>query len=162
MIDAGNYPSEALLAMNSKPPNPDGTKGHTLEGSDTMAATLWRAYLSDIGYPTGLMDERLKAGKTYMVPCQSPMTFDPRWKPPRVSDIRRPRMASEMTLAEREALVARVVNSATFRPKAHGRYAQEDARTEERLPPVARELTDAERDSMARLLNHQPMKEAAE
>ena len=137
--------------MKARPPGPDGSLGFTLQ-ADTMEARLWFSYLSAIGRPTGLMMERLRAGKGYMVPTQTPMEFDRGWKPPRLLDVSFDEGPSEMSVAEREAIVARVVSTATFRPKVHGRYAQEDTRIEERSAPVARDLTAGERESMARLL----------
>lgn len=51
------------------------------------------------------MLERLRAGKTYWVPTQMPQEFDPSWRVPRLSDVKRHKLSSEMTETERaEAL----------------------------------------------------------
>lgn len=47
------------------------------------------------------MLERLRAGKTYWTPTQMPQEFDPSWRVPRLSDVKRNKLSSEMSEAER-------------------------------------------------------------
>ena len=92
--------------MKARPPNTGGSLGFTLQ-ADTMETRLWFSYLKAIGYSTGLMMERLRAGKGYMVPTQTPMEFDRGWKPLRVSDIKRDKLSSELSEHERERAIYR-------------------------------------------------------
>lgn len=133
---------------------------HTLTGFDT-SARLWMAYYRAKGMPTAFMEERLRAGKAYTVPCQRPADFDPEARISAANMPRPGRMSSDMRLEEREALVARATAGMTFKPQRTGRYAQEDARVEERKMPEPRDLTEAEADSMRRMLDRRKDADAA-
>ena len=128
-----------------------GGEGHTLTGFD-MSARLWIAYYRALGMSTAVMEERLRAGRPYTVPCQRPADFDPDTRITAAHMPRPERMAADMTPAERDALVTKAVKASAMPGKPGGRYAQEDARLEQRPLPQARDLTEAEADSMRRLL----------
>jgi hypothetical protein len=158
-IEGNKVVGEAILYMRSRPPNPDGTIGFMVR-PEMREWQAWEAYFETNGMHRRLSLMRQQGKSGFMVPAQVPTMFDPSWRyQPTQRDT--PRTASEMSVAEREAIVARVISSATFRPKVHGRYAQEDARIDQPSPPVARELTDVERESMARLMRAR-YREAAE
>lgn len=99
-ITATNYLQEALICAKSNPPNADGTFGCELK-PETLAARLWQAYFTHRQIPHGYMLERLRAGKTYWTPTQMPQEFDPSWRVPRLSDVKRNKLSSEMSEAER-------------------------------------------------------------
>jgi len=106
-INATNYLQEALITAKSRPPNPDGTIGYeVLPGS--LAARLWEAYFNHRHIPHGVMMERLRAGKSYWVACQQPQDFDPAWRVPRLSDVKRNKLSSEMSEAERAEVLYRL------------------------------------------------------
>lgn len=94
--------------MKGKPPNPDGSLGFTLSDEDSIPARLWNAYFESIRYPAGLMCERLRAGKGYMVPTQTPQEFDRGWRVPRLSQLPRPKTSSQMTPEERQRVINRL------------------------------------------------------
>jgi hypothetical protein len=133
--------------------------GHVLIGFDT-SARLWMAYYRSKGMPTAFMEQQLRAGKEYTVPCQRPADFDSETRISAASMPRQDKLASEMSFAERDAIVKRATAGMTFRPTKYGKYAQDDVREQKPQPPVARDLTDAERDSIQRLMGTR--KDAAE
>ena len=106
-VTATNYLQEALICAKSRPPNPDGTIGFELL-PNTMAARLWEAYFVHRHIPHGVMMERHRAGKSYFVPCQMPQEFDPLWRVPRLSDVKRHKISSEMSEAERAEVLYRL------------------------------------------------------
>lgn len=129
-----------------------GGEGHVLTEFD-MSARLWLAYYRALDMPTAFMEERLRAGRPYTVPCQRPADFDPETRITAALMPKRERLASEMSLEERQALVEGVVKAARPDQGPRGRYAQEDARVEERPLPQPRDLTAGEADSMRRLID---------
>jgi hypothetical protein len=54
------------------------------------------------------MLERLRAGKTYWTPAQMPQEFDQDWRVPRLSDVKRHKLSSEMSEAERAEVLYRL------------------------------------------------------
>lgn len=106
-ITAANYIQEALISAKSHPPDADGRIGWELQ-PNTLAARLWEAYFSHRHIPHGFMLERFRAGKTYWVPVQMPQDFDPSWRVPRLSDVKRNKLSSEMSEAERAEVLYRL------------------------------------------------------
>lgn len=106
-VTAANYLQEALICAKLRPPNSDGTIGFELL-PNTMAARLWEAYFNHWQIPHGVMMERHRAGKPYWVPCQTPQAFDPAWRVPRLSEVKRPKLSSEMTEEERQQVLYRL------------------------------------------------------
>lgn len=157
-IENGKVVGEAILYMKSRPPNPDGTIGFIVR-RDMREWLAWEAY-----FETNGMTQQLAFMRTckdgYMVPAQLPMQFDPSWRYQPKPQKQGERQSREMTAEERDEVIRRVTTRVHFKPAKAGRYAQEDARVEARPMPVARDLTEAERASMARLLGER--REAAE
>lgn len=170
-ITNANYLEEGLLRMKSVPPNPDGTIGFTV----TPGMPQWKPWLA---YFYGKrMDVRAsfmrsRADKGYMVPCKDPAEFDPeigrvreeyafRLHRGEIPDDAKPgRMSWQMNSDEIDELTHMVRTSVKTPPKAH-KYTAPDMR-EQHKPLEARPLTDAEAESMKRLLGIREQKEAAE
>lgn len=117
-INAANYHSEAVLHMRSVPPNADGTIGVMLT-PDMPEWKAWLAYFWGKRFDpqAAFMQSRGKSG--YMVPCRNPADFDPDVGVARqtyaerihVGEVRREdlsRHSSQMTIGEREAVLARL------------------------------------------------------
>lgn len=171
MITEANYAEEALLAMKSRPPNIDGTIGFTVHPA-MPEWRAWQAYFYGKHMDVRASFMRTRREQGYMVPCRNPGDFDgdiaqvrrtyaQRVKRGEVPEEVAEKTSSQMTPAEREVVLAKAKVGVTFKPKLAGRYAQEDVRVEDRPMPTTRDLTEAERASMARMLG-EPYREAAE
>lgn len=117
----GQVAGEAILHMRSKAPNSDGTIGYMAEpGSFEWRA--WEAYFSQTelnrkhgtmvqSFPNQLAAMKTKGaqGKPYHVPDQLPWLFDDTFSPASVPKQVSDRKSSDMTAAERDAMVKRVL-----------------------------------------------------
>lgn len=126
--ERGALGGEAIFHMKSKVPNSDGTIGYMVQpGSPEWRA--WDAYFSQTErkrtgqvvprFPVQLAHMRAKGAqnKPFHVPDQLPWLFDETFSPASVPQPKRDRMSSEMTIEERNRMVARVlerINSPEF------------------------------------------------
>lgn len=170
-ITIANYIEEGLLKMKSVPPNPDGTIGVMLM-PDMPEWKTWLAYFYGKRMDKKAAFMRSRREKGYMVPCRNPADFDSdigkareeyayRLHMGEIPDDAKPgRMSWEMSSDEIEELTHLVRTSVKTPPKAH-KYTAPDMR-EQHKPLEARPLTDAEAESMKRLLGIREQKAAAE
>lgn len=137
--------------IGALPFNPDGSKGVFLVGTSPHFWD-WVEFFEVNGMPfrAALCRKQSEAGMHFV--AQSPCDFDAGFVPRGQFRPKDNFIAPE----RRAALVAKVKASMPQVPNgARARYAQEDVRTERRPMPDARDLTEAEADSMRRLLQRE-------
>lgn len=104
----GKVAGEAILYMRERPPNPDGTIGFMVF-PHMREWDAWQAYFVSNGMDKRAAFMRSQGDKGYHVPCQLPMQFDRTWKYRPAPPADEPRLSTEMTMEEREAVIRRVL-----------------------------------------------------
>lgn len=163
LITEANYAEEALLSMKSRLPNPDGTIGVTV--TDLSPAWMpWLCYFLGKRMDRRASFMRSRARDGYMVPTESPAEFDPtgisaardefayRLRNGEITNPARPGMPAEMTASERDAIAERAKAAVQFKPQKSAKYTAPDPREAQPKLPEPRELTEAEANSMRRLM----------
>lgn len=147
-MKAEEFERVGLEALRAMPKNPDGTKGYFLT-SATPEFWEWVDFFERNRMPFRARYLRGQHEAGAYLPALSPCDVDAGFMPRLKPSARAPEVSAE----DRRRLAETVKRSFAGIPRARGRFEGEDARAQEapRLPE-ARELTDAERASMAKLM----------